>query len=550
MWVLYWSMLEFGLQVLSMEDAWFCVTAKRSSDVNLIDAGIAQVFGSIIKLFFGGHDTFDLAQGGMVLVGPDGGRHRLFVKLHFILQDGSAHKLVWGCKGDAGTKFCMLCRNAFSEKSELVDEDGTELLTCSIIDEEVLSFATNDDIRGAVRRLAAFQETDSVGDFKLREQAIGFTHHPRSILLDPLLDGVVHPVSQFMHDWMHAMFVHGVWNTMLFLLLETLLAHGMADIWERLYTYISAWTWPRRMACSTLKTVFKLKRKKANRKAKFFKCTASEGLSLYGVIAFYMHKVILPHAESCRDEILTYLSLCDVLDMLVVAPYGVISQLMLHDAIHTFLQKCIDCGWRAFMHPKFHWLKHLHQHELLLTCWVHERKHKMVKRYGTDVSNTSVYEQSILNQVTAHHLTALSKPDKFSTAIGLVGAHPARRKLIEFVLHELDLGAEYSDRVTTALDARCVFGACRKGDVVLVRSPADNSIDAGEVWFHCDVAGKPLSLVSIWDPVAVDTAMGAAEFRVKRNPELCETSDILMATIHTHCREGVVRTLLPCHLRN
>ena len=83
-----------------------------------------------------------------------------------VLQDGDAQKRVWHLKGDAGTKCCLLCRNLIASKSGLVDEDGTDLLCADIMHERDIDFATSADIRGSVRRLAAYKATESAGDFR------------------------------------------------------------------------------------------------------------------------------------------------------------------------------------------------------------------------------------------------------------------------------------------------------------------------------------------------------------------------------------------------
>jgi hypothetical protein len=156
LWVIYWSFLEFGLS-LSQEDAWMIMLAKRSSEVSKVISGMSQVFGALIKLFFGAA-VHDFSAGGALLHPPGGMPCRLFAIMGMILQDGGAHKSVWHCKGDAGTKFCMLCLNLYSRESDIVDEElGERLLTCTLVHEDELHFANNDDIRGAARRLEHYK---------------------------------------------------------------------------------------------------------------------------------------------------------------------------------------------------------------------------------------------------------------------------------------------------------------------------------------------------------------------------------------------------------
>ena len=51
-WVLYWTFLQLGLDVLQHEEAWFTLSLLRSSVVAMVAAGISQVIGECLKLFF------------------------------------------------------------------------------------------------------------------------------------------------------------------------------------------------------------------------------------------------------------------------------------------------------------------------------------------------------------------------------------------------------------------------------------------------------------------------------------------------------------------
>ena len=205
-WVLYFSFLEFGPQVLSQEDAWICLSICKSDTVKAISGGMAQLFGRILEHMFS-ERSHNFKEAGIWLDFPDEvscPSFRLFCKLNMILQDGGAHKQVFLAKGDAGTKFCICCRTLYTEKSGILNgETKDELLTCSHLLESEQDFATDDDIRGTVSRLASFAANCSQEVLKAREQACGFNHHPANMLLNRNLDDVVFPASQFAHDWMH-----------------------------------------------------------------------------------------------------------------------------------------------------------------------------------------------------------------------------------------------------------------------------------------------------------------------------------------------------------
>lgn len=546
-WVVYVSFLELGPAILSQEDSWFCLATLRSREVNRVAAGMGQIFRKLLKSLFGHAAQHDLSAAGVRLVSSDGTAVRLWAVPGMFLQDGAAHKSTWHCKGDAGTKLCMLCRNLMSEDSGLVDEDGTNLLTCTLVHESELDFATDADIRGSVRRLAARHGQDTQAIFEKRQQAFGFRHEPEGLLLDSSLDGFVFPASQFVHDFMHAVFVNGVLQTTIYLVFEDLAHDGAKQVWSTACEYVALWTWPSRVANSSLADIFSAKRATASRKARHLKCTASEGLSVYPVLAFLLQKVFVPAGISllaCR----AFLALADALDLLVAVPLGVVSPTTLRNSIGAFLDAFVRAGWKTSLHPKYHWMLHLPQHlarfKQLPTCWTHERKHRLVKRYASDMCNTLTFELSVLREITAHHLWALKKVQCLE--VGLLSPREPSEKVMKLLQQATGSPA----RCLVSTDARSSEHiTSAKGDVVLIRN-GQQHIAAGEIWLHFETEGKCMSIASLWVRSHLDLDSGAAEWTVQQNPVLLQTSAILTPIVHTRCREGVVRTLLPCHLRS
>jgi len=271
----YYSFLEFGPPALSHDDLWFTLTTTRSGQVNKIAGGLAQIFAVVLKDVFGRHAV---AEVGVVLNRPDGYTVRLFIKLGFFIMDGSAHTYVWHCKGDAGSKLCILCRNLSSHASEVADEDGTFELRCNVTKKSELDLATSQDLRHAVRRLEALKLTDNPDTFKLREMALGFVWKPYSLLSEVALDDVLAVTEQFLHDWMHMIFVSGIWNLVLWLVLNAVNANVRGNIYAHLKDYIQHWRWPHAVGGHKLDELFSDDRRASNNKAQRFRCSASEGL--------------------------------------------------------------------------------------------------------------------------------------------------------------------------------------------------------------------------------------------------------------------------------
>ena len=127
---------------------------------------------------------------------------RIWAKLGGALQDGGAHKSVWHSRGDAGSKFCLLCKNLFAEESELVDDDGTNLLCCNVFKYAELVPATSKELRKTYRYLEKVKSRGvlNAGEFVAVQQALGLTYHKHALLLERSLDAFCDPVEIYMHD--------------------------------------------------------------------------------------------------------------------------------------------------------------------------------------------------------------------------------------------------------------------------------------------------------------------------------------------------------------
>ena len=150
----------------------------------------------------------------------------------------------------------MLCTNLFTETCNLVEEDGTNQLVCNIIRKSELNMATGASLRRCARVLARKATTMNTDDFAAAQQALGMTHHAGSILLDRTLDQIVDPVKHYLHDIMHCLFVDGVCNVSVYLLLEEHISAGEKDIYGELEKILQEWEYPGRVhgtqPCSVL----------------------------------------------------------------------------------------------------------------------------------------------------------------------------------------------------------------------------------------------------------------------------------------------------------
>ena len=117
---------------------------------------MAQMLGAILKLVFVTCALKDVGQN----IGFISGRTlRMIAKFGLFIQDGGAHKVTWHCKGDSGTRFCMLCKNIVTMKSNLADGEGA--FRCTACKHSDLDLASNTFVKESVKKLHRNKETDA-----------------------------------------------------------------------------------------------------------------------------------------------------------------------------------------------------------------------------------------------------------------------------------------------------------------------------------------------------------------------------------------------------
>ena len=544
----YYTFLELGAHALSREESWLPLMTEYSNVVNTVQATLSQVFGQLIKSFFN-RDGFDFEIGGIVL---PSGKH-LWATLGIFLQDGAAHRQTW-CARAGACRLCLLCKKIFTEQSEIVDEDGTHLLRCNAVCEAECEPATDDSLRSVARYLQRKRPLLGNTAFTDRQKALGITHIDKSILLDRSLDTIVKPVTQYMHDWMHTLFVDGVVNVMVYLLFEAFISDDRRDIYALFSRYIQKWTWPGRYYTSHLHEIFADSKRDSHRTSMHIKCQASDLLTLMPVLALFVVKVLVPTGV-CKRECRAFVALCDVVELITSVNRGRVTPDHINKAVSTFLRLFVAVFGAAWLTPKFHWLIHfstqLKRWGTLLACFVNERYHRNPKQYASQLKNTSSNPGlCLLKEVVCHQLGMLEAPSALDFTIGLV--HPRKPKKAELALitSTLEIDFAIDDLVRVASDARFnVYSTCKQHDCVLVRDGAD-SFYAAQVMLHFDVDTLCRTFITKWTLKSIDRAVAYSEWNVTTDVILIDTAMILDAVVYARFTDPlVVAVLLPLEFR-
>ena len=466
----------------------------RRSVTDKIQGGVSALIKVLLHTFFD-RDRHDISTAGILLTLHDGSEVRLFVTFGLLLADEAALHSAYQCKGSSGLKPCALCQNIFDGKSvrgivERDTRDWARYHTCCNPKEFVLH--TPESITAILTKLAGAIHTMSATKFGELTTRLGFNFVENSLLLDPVMRSLVDPSEHLMYDWMHVYYVNGVFNTHVGQMMVALKPHGIT--YDTLHTYLSNWHWPSGVGTLTGRETCCSKRAKSSMESGSFKCTASEGLSLYPVFAhFVQQSVMRSSSDDAKAHGQSFLDLTTFLELVSSCARGVVTPEQLEKAVVQHVSSFKALYGVGPMIIKFHYSLHfplfLHRWGYLPSCFTLERKHRVPKRYANQISNTShTWEEGVLRELTGHHIFELrSTPDRFSITASLVdGKVPSKR--MHGLLTDIFQPAP-GDALQTSRVARIdQWEKCRVGDMVTVREEGGDVV--GQVRWHAAVVGE------------------------------------------------------------
>merc|ERR1712023_502243 len=105
------------------------------------------------------------------------------------------------------------------------------------------------------------------------------------------------------------------------------------------------------------------------------------------------------------------IAVLDVVELLVCTRRGIVSPAQLDAAVFHH-HRCFQSAYGLHLFkPKHHYTMHLgrmlEMFGFLIACFVHERHHRLVRRYTADRNNTRSCEYGTVEDITAHHLMDL-----------------------------------------------------------------------------------------------------------------------------------------------
>ncbi len=300
-WVCYLAFKEFGARILSNESVWLPLLELRTSVTATLSGGISQVCKIILRSIFL-NPACDAVNLGIQLKGPAGDQVRFCISLAYLLQDGAAHKYVFNTKGDTGCRMCIMCRNLVAVSTDVFDDEGEMLCKPSLTYEHEMDMADDNDIAGTIARLKSKHDDHiakklNATQFSAWEKACGLNFEPDGLMWDPdLMMTVLRPTEHYVHDWMHTIFVTGVFHTVMWLMMVAIKGafsqFSMTKLFDAWYAYVGFWTQPCDKS-GEIQNNFTQQRLESMKRSKTFKCKASDGDS----------QTCLPDIDALKDHI-------------------------------------------------------------------------------------------------------------------------------------------------------------------------------------------------------------------------------------------------------
>ena len=327
LWVVYYSVLEFGGYELSQEHSWMVLTCIRSDIVHKIKGGLSHLFLLCLKIFECLH------AGITVHVGEhEHATAVLCFRYGLLIADEQAIKFCLECKGASGKMCCFRCQTTIQARYAPTPLGRMVLHTEHDFTKLVLH--SDRSVWQIVDHLATQAGHGTKKAFSELEVRLGWNHEPNGVLLDQQMRAHFKPISHVSYDWMHVYLVARIFHKEISALLDLMSKHGIRQ--STLHDWCSRFIWPHLhggQGCSA-KEVFRKKREGDSD----FKRTSSEALGIYPVIRSFFDNMNMENiGHDMRLGINSYYCLCEVMDSLKHAATGSIAVDALQNKIEAHL---------------------------------------------------------------------------------------------------------------------------------------------------------------------------------------------------------------------
>ena len=373
---------------------------------------------------------------------------------------------------------CTISEEAESSHTYKVYSDITSLSECKLHNRATI-LETVDNLKNDALTLPASKLAD-------HEKEVGWNHTQFNIL-HTHLRSEVDPSCHNTYDWAHNI-LQGIFQITVY---QAVFALSPQIKPANLFDFVSGWEWPRRISGKSVTGVdmFNKDRSKSSWASQYWKCQASEALSMHPVLAHYFRSVVLPsgkHPEVSKAVI----TLSTLIHILWSGARYRIHYESVAKATTNFLIAFKAAFGDEPMVWKFHAVLH-HSDYFRRYGWsphtiTLERKHKDVLKYGQDQTRGV---GMVLREVVAESLSNFRYGKWLDLSIGLVEPKQPSKRLLAL------LNSEFGnvEHLISAKARYCEHEVAQVSDLIAFKGLGDWCV--GEVEFFASSAGVSYACV-------------------------------------------------------
>ena len=254
--------------------------------------------------------------------------------------------------------------------------------------------------------------------------------------------------------------------------------------------------------------------------------------------------------EAMKNHVECFLKLAEVVDLIQRTARNGIGPADLQRATSAYLQ-CFKLVYdETCMIVKFHYAHHFAGYvtkwKMLPSCFVHERKHKVTKRFGNQIVNTSSnWEGQVLREVTGMHIWKLTSDDSlFAESAALIQPHAPKNAVAKFLREAFSQWERHIGIEQLAVATRARINSWEKvstNDVVLCK---DDAVGQIRLLVSVDFVDHHVVLACIDVFQAHVNLPRCKKWRRIDAPTFVSADNLVCALIWTES-EGLVTTLKP-----
>ena len=295
-----------------------------------------------------------------------------------MLGDEKGLKEVFATKGPASTRPCLSCKNIvnFMEVATAAEDSYLQRISCE--DPRKFDRATDDDIFQLVEIVRAAAARSNTECDKA-EVATGIHHEPHGLLFSDECRSFIRPNTGWLRDWMHVLLVSGVANSEVMQLCLALKSIGVK--WPMVTEFFAKWRLPKCHG-KVNPDWFTGKRLGHRDEKDMFKGFSGELLTIIPIMMMFLDLVIAPLGV-LSNQIECFRLLEQLVKLFSLGAHTSARYVQDIDRIikeHASLYKeCYPDAIKPKWHHLFHVVDHVANLGCLLSCFVTERKHRVMK---------------------------------------------------------------------------------------------------------------------------------------------------------------------------